>query len=98
MLIIPKVFVPGMPFQLNIMFAGKTNSLPLSVAPERCFTQLGAGLTRKHRIRIGLTGTNTLGFMIIVNYARKKFYNIGPCASFFIAGSLYRTNFTIFLL
>jgi len=41
------------------MFAGEARSLPYSGAPERCFTQVGSGLTAN--IRLGwksFSGTN----------------------------------------
>jgi hypothetical protein len=38
----------GRPFQFSLTFVGKARSLPWSGAPERCFTKVGAGLTRKH--------------------------------------------------
>ncbi len=38
------VFFPGKPFQSSLMFVGKIRGL----APERGFTQVGSGLTRKH--------------------------------------------------
>jgi hypothetical protein len=38
-----QVFVSDRPFQLSLMFFGKARSLP-----ERCFTQVGSYLARKH--------------------------------------------------
>ncbi len=35
------MFVPGRPIQPTRMFVGKARSLPMSGAPERCFTQVG---------------------------------------------------------
>jgi hypothetical protein len=40
--------IPDMPFQLRLMFAGKTRSLPESGTSERFFTRLSCGLTRQH--------------------------------------------------
>ncbi len=37
--------LPGRPFQL---LSGKDSSLPKSGAPQRCFTRISSGLTRKH--------------------------------------------------
>ncbi len=42
------VFVPGKPFQPSLMFMGEASGLPKSGAPERCFSQVGSTLTRKH--------------------------------------------------
>ncbi len=36
------VFAPGKPFQTSLLFWGKAMSLPLSGAPERCFTMVGS--------------------------------------------------------
>jgi hypothetical protein len=37
-----RVFVPSRPFQISLLFAGKTTSLPQSGAPKRCFTRVGS--------------------------------------------------------
>jgi hypothetical protein len=46
------VFVPGKPVQPSVMFASKASSLPYSGAPERYFTRVGFGLTRKCYTRL----------------------------------------------
>ncbi len=43
-----EAFVSGKPFQPSLMFVGKAKSPTYSGAPERCFTQVGSGLTCKH--------------------------------------------------
>jgi hypothetical protein len=61
------------------MFAGKARSLPYSGAPEKFFTLVGSGFTRKHYTRLKkLAGDKHCGLLhILVNYGRKKFYRIG---------------------
>jgi hypothetical protein len=51
------------------MFVGKARSLPYSLAPKMCFTQVGSGLTRKHETRPGI---------FFVNYVRKKSFRLTP--------------------
>jgi hypothetical protein len=58
------VFVPGKPFQPNLMFVGEARSLPKSGASERA---LHSGRPRPYiaNIRLGwkgLPGTNTLAY------------------------------------
>ncbi len=50
------------------MFVGRAKSLPLSGAPERCFTQVGQLALDKHYNL----------FTKIRNLRSKKFYDIGP--------------------
>jgi hypothetical protein len=45
-------FVPGKPFQPSLIFVVKARSLPKSGAPERQFTWVGSGLTRKHKTKL----------------------------------------------
>ncbi len=47
-----EAFVSGKPFQPSLMFVGKAKSPTQSGAPERCFTQVGSGLTCKHQTRL----------------------------------------------
>jgi hypothetical protein len=47
-----RVFVPGKPFQSNLVFVGKTRSSSKSGASERCFTQVGCSLIHKHYTRL----------------------------------------------
>jgi hypothetical protein len=42
------VFVPVRPFQPSLKFADNIRSLPQSGVLERCSTEIGSGLTRKH--------------------------------------------------
>ncbi len=54
------MFVPGRPFQPNLMFVCKVRSLPKTAAPERYFSQEAPALLAS--IRLGwkcLPGTNT---------------------------------------
>jgi hypothetical protein len=43
------MFVPSRPYQPSLMFVGKAKNLTQTGAPERYFTQVGAGLTHKHK-------------------------------------------------
>jgi len=43
-----RVFVLGRPFHPSLMLVGKVRSLPMSGAPQRCFTRVGFGLTCIH--------------------------------------------------
>ncbi len=48
------------------MYVGNTGSLPESGTTERCFTQVGSGITCNIRLGWkGLPGTNTLGYLNI---------------------------------
>ncbi len=57
------------------MFVGKAGSLPKSRAPERGFS----GQTHKQWTRLERLARdkNSILLQTIVNYERKKFYNIG---------------------
>ncbi len=46
------MFVPVKPLQLSLMFVGKARSLHQGEAPERCFTQVGFGITHQHQTRL----------------------------------------------
>ncbi len=52
------VFVPGRPFQPNIMFVGKAMNLTYSGAPERCLPQVDFGLTHKQQTRLDRLSTD----------------------------------------
>ncbi len=67
------------PFQPSLMFVGEARGLPQSGTPERCFTLVGSGLTCKHQTRLERLSQNKHCSLLrkFVNYARKKFYNIG---------------------
>jgi hypothetical protein len=57
-------FVPGMPFQPSLMFAGKAGSY-LSEVHFKCSTLWGRHLSSPTNIRLGwkgLPGTNTLAY------------------------------------
>jgi hypothetical protein len=73
------VFVPGKPFQQSLMFLDKTRGLPQSVAPERCYTWVGSGLTRKHLTKLERLGRGKHSSLLqkSTNYGRKKFYSFG---------------------
>ncbi len=62
------------------MFTGKARSPPLSGVPERCITWVGSGLTCKHYTRLERLARHKHSSLLrkLVNYARKKFYSIGP--------------------
>jgi hypothetical protein len=62
-------FVPGKPFQPNVMFAGKARSLP----------KLDYSDTHKHDafLEIFPRDKHCSLFGRYINYGRKKFYNIG---------------------
>jgi len=50
-------------FHPSLMFEGEARSLPLSGAPERCFTRVGSSLPANARLGWKrLTGTNTLAY------------------------------------
>ncbi len=51
-----KLFVPGKPFQLSVMFAGKAKSLLLrySGGPLKYSNRVGSGLPRKPYTGLGL--------------------------------------------
>jgi hypothetical protein len=59
---------------------GEARSLPLSGAPEWCFTWDGSGLTCKHQtklVRLAMDKHSSL-LRKSVNYCRKKFYRQAP--------------------
>ncbi len=73
-------FAPGKPFQSSLLFADRVRSLPLSGAPERCFTQLGSFLTCKHLAILERLSRDKHSSKVgkFVTYGRKNFYNISP--------------------
>ncbi len=57
------MFVPGRPFKTSLIFVIKGRSLPKSGTLERCFTQVGSGLTKNIRLSLkGLPRTNTSAY------------------------------------
>ncbi len=50
-----RMFAPGRPLQLSLMFVGKARSLPSSGTHERCFTQVGPGVNLLQKSFIGST-------------------------------------------
>jgi len=68
------VFVRGKPFQPSLMFDGKAFSLPYNGASEKCFTQVGFGLTRKQYTRLERLDRDQHCNLLqkFVNYSRKK--------------------------
>jgi len=80
------VFVPGKSSQPSLMFVSRAGAYP-SEAFFRCFTLVFApGLTHKHRPeRLArdkhfslLQGSASSFLQKVINYDRKKFYNIEP--------------------
>ncbi len=62
------------------MFVDKAISLPLSGAPEMCFTWVGYGLTHKHKTwpkKLTRGKRSSLSWKGVTDDC-KKFYNIGP--------------------
>ncbi len=53
-----KVFVPGRPFQLNLMLVGEVRSLRKRGALETCFTQVNSLLANIRLGWKGFPGTN----------------------------------------
>ncbi len=75
-----RALVPGKPFQPSLMFVGNARRPPQSGAPERCFTQVGSGLTCKQLTKLKRFARNKCSSFLqkFVTYDRKKFYNIAP--------------------
>jgi hypothetical protein len=76
-LIIRMSFLPGRPFQTNILLAGKVRILPLNGIPERSFTHMVLLIY----IRLGRKCLPEEKYSILrttVDYVRKNFYNIVP--------------------
>ncbi len=75
------MFVTGKPLQPSLMFVRKTGAY-LSGAPKRSSPFYGRLLPLPTNIRLGwksLPGNKHFSFLrTLVNYGRKKFYNIGP--------------------
>jgi hypothetical protein len=67
------------------MFLGETRSLPMRGALERCFTQVGLGLS--NRLECFEMDKHSSLFCIFVNYEEKKFYNTHPGLGFFRKGN-----------
>jgi hypothetical protein len=75
------------------MFVDEARDLPLSGAPERCFDQVGFGLTTNIRQDLkGLSGTNTLAYCEHLQIMENKFNNPGPWSI-----KTYLPQFTNFL-
>ncbi len=74
------IFATGKPFQFSLMFMGKARGLPQGRVPERCFTWVGSGLTRKFQTRLERLARDKNSSLLqkSVNYGCKKFYRIGP--------------------
>jgi hypothetical protein len=73
-----RVFVPGKPFQLSLMFVSKIRSLPKVERLKGALLGWAPALLAK--IGLGekdLPGANVSLFGIFVNCSCKKFYNIG---------------------
>jgi hypothetical protein len=68
------VFVPGRPFQTNLMVAGKGGAYPTEVLHSRVGSK-----HYQQRLRLkGLQRPNSSFLRTFVNYGRKKFYQLGP--------------------
>jgi hypothetical protein len=70
-----RVFVLGKPFQSSLMFVDEARRPPKRGVPERCFTQVGSSLTRKHYTRLERLAKEKYSSLLreSVNYDRKKF-------------------------
>jgi hypothetical protein len=70
----------GNPFQPSLMLVGKARSLPQNGAPERCFTQIGSGLTRKYYTRLERLAMDKHTSLLrnSVNYDRENFIVQAP--------------------
>ncbi len=66
------------------MFVAKGRSQPYIEKPERCLSQLGSGLTRKHKNRLGKAckGQNTLAYYKHSQITAENSYNIGPLSEY----------------
>jgi hypothetical protein len=58
------VFVLGRLFQLILVLVGKPKSLPYSGTPERCFTWVGSGRTRKQNTYYENSSATAVKFFI----------------------------------
>jgi hypothetical protein len=74
------MFVLGKPFHLNLMFVGEARRLPYSGTPERRFTRVGSGLTRKHLCKLERLDWDKHSSLLrkSLNYSCKKLYSTGP--------------------
>ncbi len=74
------------PLQLRLMFVGKARGLPQSGTPERCFTWVGSGLTRKNKdyVREACEGQTLQLITKYVNYGCNKFYSTGSVLKRFL--------------
>jgi hypothetical protein len=70
----------SMVLYLRVMPANVARSLHSSGGPERCFTQVGSGLTSKHWTRQERLARDKHSSLLrkSVNYGRNKFYDTGP--------------------
>ncbi len=76
------------------MFGDEERSLPQRGAPERCFTRVGSGLSRKHYTRLERLATDKHLSLLrkSVNYGRKMFYSTGPWCQGLKTHSSYLTT------
>jgi hypothetical protein len=83
MIQVPGVFAPGKTFQPSTLFVGKARSLPLSLAPERCFTCVGSRLTCKHYAIVESLARDKHASLLqkFVTYGRKILYNVCPSST-----------------
>jgi hypothetical protein len=65
------------------MFVSKARTLPYSGAPERGFTWIGSGPTRKHftRLERPVSNKHSSLLVIFVSYGEKSVENTAPGAS-----------------
>jgi hypothetical protein len=73
------MFDPGTPFQPCLIIVGEARSLTLSGAPERCFTWVGSGITRKYYNRLERLARDKHSSLLhkFANYGQKSFITLG---------------------
>jgi hypothetical protein len=81
------MLVAGKPVQSSLVFVGKA----WSGAPERCFTWVGSGLTRKYWTRLERLAKDKHSSLLqkSINYGCKKFNSTGP------GGQCYKNTMVI---
>ncbi len=74
------MFVPDTHVQLSLLFMGKARGLSYIGVAEMYLLRVGAGLMCKHFVRLDKISCDKHSSLLqtIINYGRKKFYNIGP--------------------
>ncbi len=74
------MFVPDKLFKPSQLFVGEARNIPLSGTPERCFSQLGFGLTCKHLTRLEKLVRDKHSSLLwkSVHYRQKSFIILAP--------------------